>query len=656
MFRFVSAFCKPSQLLLVVGLLLLLAPGNHLHAQQKPATKPVITDSTRTQPDVQPDSLRRRFDQERLLNGLKAYTRRKTIAGKVASALFNFTTRGEDRAGLDAELLDRQFDQHNYKVVRSINVTTLDAFGYSISDPNRQPRNILEKSGNLLHIVTSQARVRQVLLFRAGEELEPQDLQESERLLRQTSEILDARVFVNEATSTADSIDVQIITKDVFSISGSFQLRDVTAGIIGLSDANFLGQGHQFSNRYEYGRRDPQGWSYRGSYQVPFRNFIYAQARYRNQYQDKQSGFSVYRDFYSLNTKYAGAFSVDSYERGLTFYRPAEGQLAQFHTLRYNTQDLWVGRAFHLRSYDLGYENPGRYILAGRLLHTNYTLVPDSAKIQLNTNGYNDVLGYNDALLGLATVGYSVRRYYKDKYLFGFGRTEDIPTGMLATFTTGYELNSRQDRRYYGVRMAYASYSLRRGYLYVNGEFGSYLRRPENDWQQGQLTGELLYFTRLFHTGNYQWRHFLWLRSSLGFHRRPGEQLLTFDSRRGVRGFRSDTELRGQSRFILNYETTMFTPVSILGFRLAGVAFIDAAWLATKPGREMPFYDRPYTGFGLGLRFRNEYTAIRNIQILLGFYPRGQTNGSGFRIFENTSNYYNFSDFNFAQPGIIRYE
>jgi len=634
--------------LIGVGVVLLLATNNYVRAQQ--ITKPIIADSTRTQPEIRPDSLRRRFDQERLLNGLKAYTKRKTIAGKAAAALFNFRTRQEDRAGLDAELLDRQFDQHSYKVVRSINIATLDAFGYNIADPNRQPRNILEKSGNALHIKTSRARIRQVLLFRVGDELEPQDLAESERLLRQTPEILDARVFVNEATTTADSVDVQVITKDVFSISGTLQVRDVAAGVVGLRDNNFLGLGHQFRNRYEYGRGKEQSWTYRGSYQVPFRNFVYAQARYRNEDQYRQAGFSVFRDFASVNTKYAGAFSMESYYQGVAFI-PAPGTSDKeyvFYPLRYNTQDLWVGRAFHLRSYDLGYENPGRMILSGRLLRTRYTEIADS--IRANPDYQND-----NALLGLATIGYSIRRYYKDRYLFGFGRTEDIPTGSLVSFTTGYELNERQNRRYVGLRMAHAGYSLRHGYLYLSGEFGSYVRAQDNDWQQGLLSNELLYFTRLYHAGNYQWRSFLWVRSLVGFHRRPTDYLI-LDTRRGVRGFSIDEQLRGQSRFLLNYETTVFTPVSILGFRLAAVAFVDAAWLATTSDRPNPFSAKPYTGFGVGFRFRNEYTAIRTIQISLGFYPRGDVSGSGFRLFQNTANYYNFSDFSFGQPGVVRYE
>ncbi|UOQ76041.1 hypothetical protein MUN84_15680 [Hymenobacter sp. 5516J-16] len=107
----------------------------------------------------------------------------------------------------------------------------------------------------------------------------------------------------------------------------------------------------------------------------------------------------------------------------------------------------------------------------------------------------------------------------------------------------------------------------------------------------------------------------------------------------------------------LNYEATLFTPVSFLGFRMAGVAFADVAWLnARTPRQVLPFQEAPYTGFGLGLRFRNEYAALRTFQITFGFYPRGMSAPNGIRVFENSRPYYDFSDFSFGQPGVVRYQ
>jgi len=486
--------------------------------------------------------------------------------------------------------------------------------------------------------------VRQLLMFKVGEELEPQELAESERLLRQTQELLDARVFVNERTSTADSVDIEIVTKDVFSLSGSFQLRDVGAGVVGVRDLNFLGQGHQFRNSYEYGGNSPQPWTYEGSYLVPFRSFINGQARYYNEYQNRYGGVTLSRGFYSINTKYAGSLSLNFFDQGLYFVDTvAEGKPATYLPRRYNTQDLWLGRALPMRSYDLGHDNPARLILAARVLRTDYSARPNAEYFSSSTM--------------LGTVGYSLRRYYKDKYLFGFGRTEDIPTGTLLSATMGYEVNDRSNRHYYGARVSTASYNSRRGYLYLSGEFGSFVRQSDKHWQQGLASAEVLYFTRLYHTGNYQWRHFLWNRTAIGFNRRRGEQLLAIEGDRGLRGFEPATNLRGTSRVVLNYETTVFTPVSFLGFRLAGVLFADAAWLnVSTPNRALPFHDKPYTGFGVGLRFRNEYLPLRTFQILFGFYPRGLGAPNGYRIYESSRSYYDFSDFSFGEPSITRYE
>ncbi len=617
----------------------------------------VPPDSLRANEQILPhrsDSLRQRFDEQRTLTRLQAYTRRKTIAGRAASALFNFTKRKEEQAGLDAVLLDRQFDRHNFKVVRRISIRTLDAFGYSLADSARRPRTFLQKSGNALHIKTANSRVRQVLLFRPGQPLEPQALAESERLLRQTPEILDARVLVNEATTTRDSVDIEVLTTDVFSITAGLEVGSATAGRVTFGDQNFLGLGHQLSNAYRYGRDLPQPWAYEGSYTAPFRHFFNAQARYRNEYNYRSGGVSLKRDFYSPSAHYAGAISLDSYSQNVALKAPPEGQPYVYYPLRNLVQDVWVGRALRLRSYDLGYENPGRLILAARVYRTEYSTVP-----QPDAAGFPDyVNGYHNSTLLLGTVGYSVRRYYKDRYLFGFGRTEDVPVGTLLSFTTGYDVNTVVARRYVDARIATAGFSARSGYLYAAVDVGAFQRLDEGrKWEQGLLSTELTSFTKLYHFGNWQYRHFLTSRATVGFNRRPGEVLQSgINNERGLRGFSSANPIQATSRFVVNYETTVFTPLSLLGFRLAGVAFADAAWVSDRPGGGSPFAGSPYTAFGLGLRFRNEFTAIRTFQVLFGYYPRGLTAPNGVRLFESTRETVTFSDFGLGSPGTGQYQ
>jgi hypothetical protein len=639
--------------LLILSSLLVLGTLRPVWAQEftpRVAVPPDSLHAAETADELPADSLGRRFDEERVRLNLQRFTRRKTIAGRAVQAFFRLSRPREEDHGLDAVLLNRQFDQHNFKIVRRVLITPFDAFGYSLNDSLRQPRTFLEKAGNTIHIRTAQSRIRQLLLFRPGQPLLPQALAESERLLRQTDELLDARVLVNELTATRDSVDIIVNTTDVFSINAGFDVRSATEAIITAGDRNFLGLGHQFDNRYQYGRGLPQTWGYEGTYQVPFRNFVYAKGYYFNEFESHSGGVSVQRDFYSPSARWAGALSSDAINLRIVLPRdapPQEGEQPNFQFRSYTSHSLWVGRALRLRSYDLGYENPGRLIIAGSVRHEDHTTNP--------TNTPDD----RTRTTMLGTVGYSVRRYYKDKYLFGFGRTEDVPAGTLLSFTAGYENNAVSPRHYFDARVATAGYSARQGYLYGSLGFGTFKRAGRGGWEQGLLTGQVLYFTRRYRLGSYQIRNLVTTRLAAGFNRYPAEVLLSGLGGVGgaVRGFQPQGQVLPTSRFVASYEGTIYTPLSLLGFRMAILGFADMAFINQRVGGGSPFgSEAAYTGFGIGFRFRNELTVLRTFQILLGFYPRGQLTPNGLRLFETNRDSYQFADFSFGQPNVVRYD
>ena len=602
------------------------------------------------------DSLGRRFAEEQVRAGLLRYTRRGTIVGKALGALFRLGQQPPPDPTLDPVLLNRQFDQHNFKIVRRIRITSYDAFGFSLSDTTRRPRTLAERAGNALHRRTTPSRVRQLLLVRQGRPLLPQALAESERLLRQTGQIISARVAVDERTATRDSVDVLVSTIDVFSIEANYELRgDFGQAVVSLSDQNFLGLGHRVNNRYQYGRETPQSWGYEGTYQVPFREFFSAQGYYFNEWEEHSGGVSVQRDFYSPSARWAGALSVARLNRRSAL--PPDPALPDNQPLgealrALTTQSLWVGRALRLRSYDLGYESPGRLVVAASLSRELY---PKGIVSPFP----ND----RDRTLLLGTVGYSVRRYYQDRYLFGFGRTEDVPTGTLLSLTTGLETSAGlQPRRYLDLRVAAAGYSERQGYLFGSLDVGAFQRvRPEgNRWEQGLLQVQALYFTRRYRLGGYQARHLLGARATIGFNRNPSEVLFSGITSYpgGLRGFQPTGRLLPTSRVLASYEGTVFTPLSLAGFRMAVVAFADLAVVTERPGGGSPFGpgNAVYSGFGLGLRFRNELTVLRTFQFMLGYYPRGQSSANGLRLFESARTSYQFADFGLGQPGVGAYQ
>ncbi|MBB6612332.1 hypothetical protein H7F15_14875 [Pontibacter sp. Tf4] len=610
--------------------LLLLLPALQGNAQKKPVAKPdtaIVADTTR------------RFE-DRVMQNLRELSERKTIMGKLLNSILVFD-RKDEVLNLDAELIEREYERHNYKVVRNIRVISLDAFGYSINDTTRVPANWFEKTGNFFHARSKGSLIRNKLLFETDKTLEPLALVESERLLRQTDYILDARIIVNERTTTDDSLDVIVITKDVFSLGGSGSFTPSSgSGRITVRELNFLGLGHQPELTYRFNQEAPRPWEFAGRYSIENigRSYITANIAYinENRYQERSAFLS--RDFYATNTRYAGAVGVSRIEEQLLL-PPANGDATPtFGTLSYTRRDAWFGRAFKFKSYNLGYEPRGRLILGVRVIDTKYHIVPTE--------------NFHSNQLYLGSIGYSVRKYYKDRYLFGFGRTEDIPTGGIVSVTTGYQDGAGTNRRYFGASAAFAQYRSHLGYLYGNVSWGSFLN--DDTWEQGKLEVQSLYFTRLYERGNWKLRHYLQTRATFGLNRNP-EELLTINNNDGLRGFNSEM-LRGSKRLTLNYEANLYTPFSFLGFKLATLAFADVAWLSAG-NKTSPLKNKPYTGFGLGLRFRNEYLSFSTIQILFSFYPRLPVNEDirGFKVYEASRPYYDFTDFRFERPGVAEF-
>ncbi|QMU30000.1 BamA/TamA family outer membrane protein [Adhaeribacter radiodurans] len=575
------------------------------------------------------DTTHRVLDSDKIIKDLKAYSKRKTIVGRLIKAVFRFDRKPEP-AAVNPQILNYQFPQHHYKIVRRIYIKSLDAFGYSINDTTRLPANFLEKAGNSLHVKTHQGRIRNKLLFKPGEPLEPLDLTESERLLRQTDYILDARVTVNEKTSTADSVDIVVITKDVFSISaGGSYSAGKSSGRIVLRDINFMGSGHQIRNSYRFGLDSiQQSYEYTGSYRVEniYKTFISSELIYRDEVNYKQKGASLQRDFFAINTKYAGAIALNWYT--LPTYVRLTDSTGQRQNISFSTQDYWLSKSFRFKSYNLGQENRGRIITSGRVIITRYP-TPPTDEYQSNT-------------FYLAGIGYTYRKYYKDRYLFGFGRTEDIPAGNLLALTYGLEHGNNYNRRYIDIKAGFGKYQRNFGYLNFTSEFNTFIR--DKKWEQGELATEILYFTRLYNINTWRMRHFVWNRTSYGLNRKYGENVLNINKYEGVRGFNSPE--RGTRKFVLNYENNLYTPLSFVGFRFAIVAFADIAWLSTGNSSN-PFRNTPLQGYGIGFRFLNEYTTFNTIQISLGFYPQGPTS---FKTYPSTRPYYEFNDFTYSRP------
>lgn len=576
---------------------------------------------------------------ERVLRQIKEFSEKDNFFASILKNILVFEKEKTQAANIPTQNSDKNYEPYEGKRIRNIDVKVLDVFGYSMNNPESRPRGFLEKGGNLIHLKSPRWLIRNRLLFRKGDRINSLKVSESERLLRDNSYIYDAKIMVLD-TFSEDSVDVQVIVQDVWSIS-------VAAGIdfnrgrydVGMRDVNFLGLGQTLDARLRYDPSAITPYNYSGAYTIQniSRSFITGRLFYINELGSLRYGAQFNREFISPAIKWAGGANLSSNQADYEF-RNGKDSLINRQPINLLQGDYWLGYGINISGPNSEYKG-SRIIMTGRFINNRYyerPVLPDSmGSVFVNNNFY------------LGSIGVIRTRYYKDSYIFRFGRTEDIPEGDLFSITAGINERFFDQRPYLGFNMAFSRYT-NWGYLYSRLSAGSFYQ--SSNWKEGVGLAHLLYFSPLINLNKWKWRHFVGFRYTRGINPLPGSYVY-LNQEQGVRGFKS-LLLRGTAKVVVNYEMNLFPPLNLLGLRMAMVAFADLAWI----GNRQKVVDKRnfFPGYGLGIRFRNDHLIFSTIQVLLGFYPNSsQVGEKEVLFFERSRFYYNFYDLQFSRPSQI---
>ncbi len=532
----------------------------------------------------------------------------------------------EDSVGEEYSLSnEKNYRKFKGKFIRDVRIRVLDVFGPSVSKPDVEAQSWLQRTGNAVHMNTREWTVRQKLLFSTGERVDPLVVAETERLLRSAPNIYDAKILVRNIAKNKDSVDVDVIVQDVWSISVGISYQpENKAGGISYTDVNLLGLGNEFSHALRFDDDFPKGWTWSGSYTINniADTYITGKLYTISDRTNRHYGFGINRDFISPLFSWAGGATFDW--RNDRLMHP-DGKLSGIE-VRYKQQDYW-----------LGYALSGELYVAGRLVNTNYTARPsvDSLRVFQNNTFY------------LGSVGLAHRTFYKENYVFGLGKPEDIPEGVLITVTGGVEHGEFVRRPYYGFTIGGSKYTEGLAYFYGNLRVGGF--RNGGDWKNAVIAFESLYYTRLMKIGKFPWRNYLALRIAYSYDPPTGGSVLSINNASGLRGF--GWSALGNKKIVLNYESNIFVPAAFIGFRIGFLVFADFGVLAGKD--ESIFKQKLQQGYGFGVRIRNEHLIFQTIQVTFGFYPNGPD--KRFYVFTRDGISYQFNQFQFSKPSIVTF-
>lgn len=537
------------------------------------------------------------------------------------------------------KLIQKPYSTFQGKIIRKINIVTLDPFGYSATDTSAVSQNKLTKIGNDLHIKTQIVAIRSLLLIRENEPFNSYYVKESERLIRNQKFVHDVSFYVVSAGVKKDSVDIFIRELDIWSIfaAGSISPANIN---VDITDRNFLGFGHEFQNVFS--RNISNGISaFNTNYFIPNIKTTYINSKFHfgiDGYGNIRKSLAFNRPFYSPYAKWAAGVSFTSQVKkdSLKFnllYGPLNYKL--------NTQDFWAGKAIQIFTGSTEEEQATNLIFTIGYLRVRYYEKPTDIKDPLHIYSSQDFY--------LAGIGISTRKYVQDTYIFKYGTIEDVPVGKVFELTGGYQLRNKSWRPYFGMRFSIGNYN-EWGYLSTNIEYGSFFRASHPE--QGVVNASINYFTGLFEIGKWKFRQFVKPQITIGINRFSYDSL-TLNSGYGIEGF-SSTGLSGTNRLLFMLQTQSYAPGNIIGFHfgpflVCSVGMLGDAFSGFK-NRKL------YSQIGFGVLIKNENLVFNTFQISISFYPVIPGNGQNIiktNSFSTTD--FGFRDFEIGKPVPVLY-
>ena len=575
----------------------------------------------------------------------KETSQKKTLTQKVSGRVMKLVRQHRGDTIVDQKS-ESGFRQYQGKTIRKIIVNHI-GFERNISDTTKyRVVNTVTRVANSLHTDTKEQVIRNNLFFRANRPLDPYKLADNERYLRDLPFILDARIVVKPVRGNRDMVDVIVYTRDVFSIGGSLSAKSKTSVQYRIYDANLAGWGQRTEYRSVIDiDRDPKfGHQFLYSKNSIKGSLINATISYTQLNTGASYGLEnenalflkLDRPLVSPYSRWAGGLEL-SRNWSTNVYKIAE---TDFRDYSYYVKDLWVG-------YNIGIknrvENRNRHFVGIRTFGQSFGHVPEQRTGE-------DTLLYRNQQFVLGQFTFYNQNFYRTKYVYGFGRTEDVPYGTRMSILFG-------QTKQMGLIRPYAGAEIEKSVFHKSGDFMQYALRVggfkhDKELQDVVMLASANLFSRLM-----LWKG-LKIRQSIGASyttilNRNISLPLRIDNEMGIDRFKSDSTTWGTQRLSMHLETVIYIRPTLFGFNFAPFAFTDVAMVA--PEREVLIKQKPYFGIGGGLRTRNENLIFGTIELRMFYFPRVTEDLSKFRISVSSNLRVKFSSSFIKAPSFISY-
>jgi hypothetical protein len=575
---------------------------------------------------------------------------RKTFLGKMINNFKKDTTEVDVLNELKTN--EEAFKQFDGLIIRNIIIKRLP-FGISIGDTTKKFINSLTSLANDLHHLTKVNVIKKNLFFDKGDSLKPYLMADNERFLRQLLYLQDADFIVNRTAPGSDSVDVIVEIKDVFSLGGGINSLGLMQSNIEFREDNFAGTGNAGVVYALYDNARKNNFAFGGEYNS--RNiggsFLNAKIGYQSFYPAIR-GRKVDHNYYInlvkplVNRYMQWTYELDaSYHATKNLYASDSIYFSDTH-YRYYNMEAWVGYNINAKAFTTLDESKKLRKLVGlRVINQKFFELPGKYQSKYNWQ-YSDLQG------ALATLTFYRQNFYKTQYIYGFGRNEDIPEGLLLSLTTGYTIKHNISRPFIGFNFEQYQFNKKKNYISYAVRAEGYLNHKTI--QDINFLGSLFYFDHLKKIGTkWKQRFFLNLDLAQQVNTVLNEPLFA-NSQFGMPEYgneyiQGDDRVGGTLRATAKAESEFFSPWSLVSFRVAPFIFSNVSVFS-------PYLSdtKILTSVGGGIRTRNESFVFGTIELKGYYFPQKNFYNENFRFSLSTNLIFKYNTQFVKKPDFIQ--
>ncbi len=549
---------------------------------------------------------------------------------------------------------ENSFNVYGGKQIRYIYYNQLKVFGTTIEDTTVVPNKLI-RFANMLHYDTKIWMIKQSLFFREGDTVNAYKLVDNERYLRRLPFIQDARIYVINSYESNDSIDIVVLTKDVFEYGTSITSVNNTNASATVFNNNLLGAGQRVAFGFSWDNTYNPQWRTGASYTKYNAGGSFADISVgytmlndkintdTGQYENS-AYLIINRPLYSTWASLTGGLTL-SVNRSVNIYSLPD---SLYRNYQYNLIDVWAGYNFTNQYKKTGYNSEKPNIgIELRSFNKDFTMEPTESDLKFNPN-------YNSHYFLLSQLVFYHQDFFKTNYFFGFGRTEDIPMGY--TYAASFGLDS-----WTGLKRTYTAIQTQK-YWFLGKNLISSTIGFGGFWYNHQSQDAVLhistdYYSNLFHFNGPKVREFLHADYIICFNPVLYEPV-NINRDNGIFGYRN-TLFNDYQRLNVSAQTNYYSPISIYGFKFNFYLLLQASLLSSQ---KASIFDSPfYSGFTVGCQIRNENLSFNTLQISASYQPivahgPEAANGPSTIFLSLTSvTAFNFPIFALSQPTLIQF-